>query len=217
MGWLLCKKHPDVKEKGRNVDMSDLWADPLVRFQRRFYIPLVILLRGVIFMGVPMWYFGETLFHSLTANMFCYVITLHHTWLVNSAAHMFGSRPYDKTINPRENKSVVYLSMGEGYHNYHHAFPWDYSASEFGYKDNFNPATAFIDFMCYVGLAYDKRMPSRETVAKRIERTGDVNEWLERKRYQLNYWMDLLMGFFTIFWPMWIIYSIRWIKASNLL
>ncbi len=33
-----AKKHPDVKEKGKTVDMLDLWADRIVRFERRFYI-----------------------------------------------------------------------------------------------------------------------------------------------------------------------------------
>ncbi|GBO20125.1 Stearoyl-CoA desaturase 5 [Araneus ventricosus] len=35
MGWLMCKKHPDVIKKGKTVFLEDLWADPIVRFQRR--------------------------------------------------------------------------------------------------------------------------------------------------------------------------------------
>lgn len=35
MGWLMTKKHPDVKEKGASVDMSDLEADPVVMFQKK--------------------------------------------------------------------------------------------------------------------------------------------------------------------------------------
>lgn len=35
MGWLMCKKHPDVKEKGKQIDMSDLEADPVVMFQKK--------------------------------------------------------------------------------------------------------------------------------------------------------------------------------------
>lgn len=35
MGWLMCKKHPDVKDKGKLVDMSDLEADPVVMFQKK--------------------------------------------------------------------------------------------------------------------------------------------------------------------------------------
>ena len=33
MGWLLVKKHDDVKEKGKTVDMSDLEHDPIIKFQ----------------------------------------------------------------------------------------------------------------------------------------------------------------------------------------
>jgi len=27
---------------------------------------------------------------------------------------------------------VSLLAMGEGWHNYHHVFPWDYKTGEFG-------------------------------------------------------------------------------------
>jgi stearoyl-CoA desaturase (delta-9 desaturase) len=35
VGWLLVRKHPDVKEKGKTIDMSDLEADPLLKFQKK--------------------------------------------------------------------------------------------------------------------------------------------------------------------------------------
>lgn len=35
IGWLLCRKHPDVKAKGQKLDISDLKADPVLRFQRK--------------------------------------------------------------------------------------------------------------------------------------------------------------------------------------
>lgn len=35
MGWLLIAKHPDVKLKGKSVDMSDLEADPIVMWQKK--------------------------------------------------------------------------------------------------------------------------------------------------------------------------------------
>lgn len=35
VGWLLCKKHPDVKAKGKGIDLSDLENDPVLRFQKR--------------------------------------------------------------------------------------------------------------------------------------------------------------------------------------
>lgn len=60
---------------------------------------------------------------------------------------------------------------GEGFHNYHHTFPYDYATSEFGCK--LNLTTCFIDFMCFLGLAKDCKKVSRELVLARIQRTGD--------------------------------------------
>lgn len=35
IGWLMCKKHPDVSKYGSKVDMSDLMRDPVLLLQRR--------------------------------------------------------------------------------------------------------------------------------------------------------------------------------------
>ena len=60
---------------------------------------------------------------------------------------------------------------GEGFHNYHHAFPYDYSASEYRWYINFS--TFFIDCMAALGLVYDRKKVSPAAVLARIKRTGD--------------------------------------------
>ena len=35
MGWLMCKKHPEVIRQGKKVDMSDLENDPWLVFQKK--------------------------------------------------------------------------------------------------------------------------------------------------------------------------------------
>lgn len=35
IGWLMVKKHPDVVEQGKKVDMSDLKNDPILVFQEK--------------------------------------------------------------------------------------------------------------------------------------------------------------------------------------
>jgi stearoyl-CoA desaturase (Delta-9 desaturase) len=87
---------------------------------------------------------------------------------------MFGNKPYDKRINPSENLLVSFLALGEGFHNYHHTFPQDYSTSEYGW--NFlNPTRAFIDFMALIGQAYDRNKMEKDTILKRKLRTGSFN------------------------------------------
>lgn len=108
--------------------------------------------------------------------MLRYVASLHVTWLVNSAAHCWGYRPYDRHIAPVENPALSFVAFGEGFHNYHHAFPYDYSSSELGWKLNFS--TKFINLMAMIGQAYDLKTASKECVDKRVQRTGD-----ESKRY----------------------------------
>lgn len=75
-------------------------------------------------------------------------------------------------INPAENLGVAIGAMGEGWHNYHHVFPWDYKTAELGnYRANFT--TAFIDFFAKIGWAYDLKTVSAQMIKKRVERTGD--------------------------------------------
>lgn len=48
-------------------------------------------------------------------------------------------------------------ALGEGWHNWHHKYPFDYAASEFGVSKQFNPTKLFIDTCCYLGLASDRK------------------------------------------------------------
>lgn len=172
IGWLLVRKHPDVIEKGKKMDLSDLKADKVVMFQRRHYKTSVVIMCFIMPAVVPWYFWGETFSISfLLASILRYTLILNATWLVNSAAHMYGNRPYDKNINPRENHFVVMGALGEGFHNFHHTFPFDYATSEFGWR--FNVTTAFIDAMSFLGLASDCKTAKKETIMARKIRTGD--------------------------------------------
>ncbi|XP_025152596.1 acyl-CoA Delta(11) desaturase-like [Harpegnathos saltator] len=60
----------------------------------------------------------------------------------------------DRHIKPTNNVMVSIVSFGEGSHNYHHMFPWDYKASEFG-THTYNFPAMFIDFFAKIGWTYD--------------------------------------------------------------
>ena len=64
-------------------------------------------------MFVPWYLWGESLWVAyFIPALLRYTLVLNATWLVNSAAHMWGNRPYDKNINPRENKFVTFSAIG---------------------------------------------------------------------------------------------------------
>lgn len=66
---------------------------------------------------------------------------------------------------------VAFFAVGEGWHNYHHAFPWDYRASELGSPLNI---TGFlIDLLANYGWIYDRKAATHNMIKNRCMRTGD--------------------------------------------
>ncbi|XP_063832579.1 acyl-CoA Delta(11) desaturase-like [Ostrinia nubilalis] len=172
IGWLMTKKSEEVKRQGNSIDMSDLYNNPVLRFQKKYAVPLIGTICFILPTFIPMYFWGETLNNAWHMNILRYVLSLHATWCVNSVAHKWGYKPYDKNILPSQNILLSTAMLGEGFHNYHHVFPWDYQAAELGNK-KFNHTTYFIDFFAWVGWAYDLKSSSEEVVRNRAERTGD--------------------------------------------
>ena len=158
MGWLFLKKHPDVKTTGSQISMADMESDGFVMFQKH-YDPWFNLCLCFLFPPlVATLGWNEGFWNALWVSGFLrYTVVLHFTWLVNSAAHIYGDHPYDKNLKPAENPFVSLLAIGEGWHNWHHKYPYDYSASEYGIASQFNPTKLFIDSCCYLGLASSRR------------------------------------------------------------
>lgn len=66
---------------------------------------------------------------------------------------------------------VSIVSLGEGWHNYHHTFPWDYKAAEYGIR--YNPTSKVIEFLAKIGWAYDLKQASDTLIKARVLRSGD--------------------------------------------
>ncbi|PSN37898.1 (11Z)-hexadec-11-enoyl-CoA conjugase, partial [Blattella germanica] len=94
MGWLLMKKHPHIRERGKAVDLSDLRNDPIVMWQKKYYLLLMPVLAFVVPTWAQMHFFGCGFWTSWHISMLRWILSLHMTWLVNSAAHLWGRRPY---------------------------------------------------------------------------------------------------------------------------
>ncbi|KAL3986276.1 Delta(9)-fatty-acid desaturase fat-6 [Acanthocheilonema viteae] len=165
MGWLMVRKHPEVKRKGSQLDLSDLFNDPILAFQRRNYLKTVLVAWFIVPTFVPMYFWGESFMVALyTCTFLRYCSTLHGTWLINSLAHKYGFRPYNPNITPVESLWLAVTAMGEGGHNYHHTFPQDYRTSE--YVLHFNVTKLFIDILYFLGLAYDMKVVPQEIIER---------------------------------------------------
>ncbi|XP_006624917.1 acyl-CoA Delta(11) desaturase [Apis dorsata] len=173
VGWLFITPHPDVVSKRKTVDMSDLEADRLVMWQKRYYILLFPLLTIGLPVVVPWYFWSESIWTSFWVNFNCrFCITLNIAFFVNSVAHIWGQRPYDKYISSVENTMLSIAALGEGWHNFHHVFPWDYKTGELG-NYTFNLTTGFIDTFARFGWAYDRKYVSPAMVRRRAKRSGD--------------------------------------------
>ena len=113
-GWIIC----DVEMGRRELEQRqapELVADPVHRVLNRLHVFPNILVGLAIYAwgGWPLVAWGVFL---------RIVVTLHVTWLVNSAAHVWGYRTFDTPEGSKNCWWVGLLAWGEGWHNNHHAF-----------------------------------------------------------------------------------------------
>ena len=78
------------------------------------------------------------------------VISQHSTYLINSAAHIWGRQPYSNSSTARDNTFLALLTYGEGYHNYHHTFQWDYRNGNRWW--HYDPTKWLISFLSIAGI-----------------------------------------------------------------
>merc|ERR1712232_560978 len=73
-------------------------------------------------------------------------------------------------IGPRVSLITTLFALGEGWHDYHHIFPWDYAAAELGSWDQWNPTKLFIDTAAAFGLVTrQKRASSTLQEGRRLQ------------------------------------------------
>ena len=126
VGWMFMKQ--DYSNLG-HVDISDLNASRAVRIQHTHYLKIAML-SGIILptvicgLGWGDWLGGY--FYAALAKM---VFVHHTTFFINSLAHsnLFGaSQNFSDNHTSHDSVFCALLTLGEGYHNFHHEFAQDY-------------------------------------------------------------------------------------------
>jgi stearoyl-CoA desaturase (delta-9 desaturase) len=162
MGWIFFENEPIPQTVVR-----DLTEDPLVLWQDRYYAWIGL---GVA-MGIPLvvgLLTGHLLGCLLIGGVLRVVVSHHGTFFINSLCHMVGRRPYSTEHSARDSAVMAVLAFGEGYHNYHHSFPFDYRNGVKVWQ--FDPAKWTIWTLSRVGLARDlRRAPDAAVLKAKIE------------------------------------------------
>uniref|UniRef100_A0A1D1ZAM8 Acyl-CoA desaturase n=1 Tax=Anthurium amnicola TaxID=1678845 RepID=A0A1D1ZAM8_9ARAE len=158
IGWMILKQNPNVLGK---TDISDLNADWLIRAQHKHY-GLFALFCGVIFPTlIPGLGWGDWRGGFYFSAILRLVLVHHATFCVNSLAHYLGDKPFDDKRTPRDHFITAVVTMGEGYHNFHHEFPQDYRNAIKFYQ--YDPTKWLIKTCSIFGLASNlKKFPENE-------------------------------------------------------
>jgi stearoyl-CoA desaturase (delta-9 desaturase) len=134
----------------------DLVTDPVHRFLQRWNLFVPLALAGLLFAVGEAW--GGVGLSWLVWGMFVRTTLLYHaTWLVNSATHLWGYRRYRTRDCSTNLWWVALLSLGEGWHNNHHAFP---RSARHGHRWwEFDATYGLIRLLGVVGLVRQVHVP----------------------------------------------------------
>jgi stearoyl-CoA desaturase (delta-9 desaturase) len=157
IGWLLCPDfHPATLP-------TDIEADPVLRWIDRAHVlpPLAL--------GLLSWWIGG--WEWVAAFCLSTTLLFHGVATVNSVAHLAGDQPFATADASRNNRWVALITLGEGWHNLHHAF--QASAQQgFALRQGQllllpDPTYRFIRLLERMGWAHSLRIPSEAALIAR--------------------------------------------------
>ena len=166
IGWLIFKprRRPGV------ADVNDLTRDPTVQWQHRHYVSLAFVMAFIVPTLLCGLGWGDYRGGYFIAGVLRLVLLHHSTFCVNSLAHYLGDAPFDDRHTPRDHYITALVTLGEGYHNFHHEFPSDYRNALKWFQ--YDPTKHLISFCKFVGLASNlKEFPQNEILKGRYTMT----------------------------------------------
>lgn len=175
-----------MKQNPRDIgraDIADLNEDPIVVWQHRHYIKSVLVMGLILPMLVCGLGWGDWAGGFIYAGILRAAAMQQSTFCVNSLAHWLGDQPFDDRHSPRDHVITALLTLGEGYHNFHHEFPSDYrNAIEWWQYD---PTKWAIWTWSRLGLAQNLKQFRQNEIEK--GRVQQLQKKLDVKRSKLNW------------------------------
>ena len=151
VGWIFSRHHDETDL----VKVEDFARYPELRWLHRYELaPAVVL--ALICLAIGGW-------SGLVVGFFWSTVLVYHaTFCINSLAHVHGRKRYVTGDDSRNNWLLAIFTMGEGWHNNHHAFQssvrqgfrwWEYDATYYVLKA-----------LSWMRLVWNLKMPPREVV-----------------------------------------------------
>jgi stearoyl-CoA desaturase (delta-9 desaturase) len=161
IGWMLREYQSQRYSDYSNV--RDLQNNPIVMFQHKHYLLLTVVTN----FGIPLFlgfltdsYLGMV----LSVGVLRLVLSHHFTFFINSLAHIWGNQPYTDENSARDNGVLAFLTYGEGYHNFHHIFEYDYRNGIRWWQ--FDPTKWLIKSCSWLGLTRNLKVCPEDRIMK---------------------------------------------------
>ncbi|MFO0809488.1 MAG: acyl-CoA desaturase [Gemmataceae bacterium] len=153
LGWIFEKKN----DRTHYNLIRDFTKFPeLMWMNKLHWIPGILL--GLTCFGVSHLVTGNG-WGGLVAFLISTVLLYHGTFMINSLAHVMGSRRYETTDDSRNNFALAVITLGEGWHNNHHYYQSAARQGFFWWEVDFSYYT--LKALSWVGLVWDLRQPPK--------------------------------------------------------
>jgi stearoyl-CoA desaturase (delta-9 desaturase) len=174
MGWIFARKHDGFDM----VKVADLARYPELMWLHKYELLPAIALAILCFLvagwsGLVVGFFWST------------VLVYHATFCINSLAHVHGRKRYVTGDDSRNNWLLALFTMGEGWHNNHHACQ---SSVRQGFKWwEIDPTYYLLRALSWIGIVWDLKTPP-ERVLRNEQRLGSrvINRAAEQLAAHFN-------------------------------
>jgi stearoyl-CoA desaturase (delta-9 desaturase) len=161
MGWLFEKDETNAQRF-----VPDLLADRAIRRVDRSFGWLVAasLALPAVLGGLITWSWVGVITGFFWGGLVRMAVLHHVTWSINSICHMIGNQPFASRDRSRNFWPLAVLSMGESWHNLHHADP---TCARHGVlRGQIDISARLIWIFEKLGWAHEVRWPTSQRLAK---------------------------------------------------
>ena len=178
IGWILLEEENFTNDFS---NVKDLQESKIIMWQHR-NVFLIGALSGLILpavIGLAVGGISGAVGCFVWAGLARVVFVHHGTFLINSAAHIWGTQPYSEENSSRDSFWLAFLTFGEGYHNFHHTFQADYRNGHKWY--HMDPSKWWIQSFKYLGLNSDLKSTPKHSIE-----IAKVNMRFKKRAYRLQ-------------------------------
>ncbi|HEY5038470.1 MAG TPA: fatty acid desaturase, partial [bacterium] len=162
VGWILSKKYNPMNEEV----VKDLVKYPEIRWINKYHgVAPFVLAASIFFFGTFLQHAAPSL-HTNGLQMLCWgfftstTILYHGTFTINSLAHLFGKKRFETNDDSKNSLILSLLTMGEGWHNNHHRYPYSERQGIYWWEIDMTHYT--LKVFSWLGLVWDIQTHPKE-------------------------------------------------------